>query len=224
MSNGQYCMMLVRQYIESMPPTTDCSHFCQNIAAYIHFFYTRKQADMQLLQSHPTERMAASAAIFSRQRREIWLVGDCQCLVDGRLYENPKPYEQFIAEMRSAYIRLQLTQGRSVSHFMAHDDGRDFILPVLTDSCKWQNKSFAVIDGFPMPTDKVPVIEVSHATEIVLATDGYPHLCPTLAQSEQQLASLLAADPLCINSFKATKGMKQGNCSFDDRAYIRFTF
>ena len=165
--------------------------------------------------------MAASAAIYSPARREVWLVGDCQCLVDEQFYDNPKPYEEPVAEMRAAYIRLQLMQGRPTSDFQKHDEGRDFVLPVLIDSCRYQNKTFSVIDGFSIPASKIRIIDVSQAREIVLATDGYPLLRPTLADSEHELAQLLAEDPLCIHRFKATKGLMQGNKSFDDRSYLR---
>lgn len=222
MSNGQFCAALISKYIESMPANIDCLHFLQNVTAYIHFFYLRLGADINKLRACPSERMAASAAIYSVSRRELWLVGDCQCLVNGALYDNPKPYEQLIAEMRSAFIRLQLVQGKVEADFREHDTGREFILPVLLDSCQYQNKTFAVIDGFNIPPDKVPVHDVRRAHEIVLATDGYPQLCPTLAESEEALARQLADDPLCIRHFKATKGCKNGQLSFDDRSYIRF--
>ena len=221
MSNGRYCMTLVMDCIRQLAADADCQLFCQQATDAVRAAYVRSEADMHRLAQHPTERMAASAAIYSRTRQEVWLVGDCQCMVDGRLYENPKPYEELIAEMRSAYIRLQLQQGRAIADFQEHDDGRDFILPVLIDSCQYQNQTFAVIDGFPIPTDKVRVIDVGQARELVLATDGYPFLKPTLAQSEEALASLLRDDPLCIHRFKATKGMMNGRCSFDDRSYIR---
>ena len=215
-------MTLVRQFIQSMPATIDCQHFCQNITAFIRFIYTRMGTDMEKLHKHPTERMAASAAIYSQWHKEVWLVGDCQCLIDGQFHDNPKPYEQPVAEMRSAYIRLQLKQGKRPTDFQQHDSGRDFVLPVLIDSCQYQNKTFAVIDGFNMPFEKVKVLDVSHAHEIILATDGYPFLFPTLAESEQAIARQLADDPLCIRHFKATKGLMLGRQSFDDRSYIRF--
>ena len=82
--------------------------------------------------------------------------------------------------------------------------------------------TFSVIDGFPIALDKVRVINVSGAKEIVLATDGYPFLYPTLSKSEQALTRQLSEDPLCIGHFKATKGLMRGNQSFDDRTYIRF--
>ena len=56
----------------------------------------------------------------------------------------------------------------------------------------------------------------------MLATDGYPFLCPTLAESEARLQQQRENDPLNIGDFKATKGFMKGNNSFDDRTYIRF--
>ena len=221
MSNGQYCMTLVKEHISRMPAETDCTTFCQDVTRVVRTVYERAGTDMNLLTATPTERMAASTAVYSRARQEVWLVGDCQCMIDGVLYDNPKPYEEMIAKMRSAYIRLQLSQGRHVEDFQEHDAGRDFILPVLIDSCRWQNQTFAVIDGFDIPLDRVRVIDVSGARQLVLATDGYPELLPTLADSEAALARQLADDPLCIYRHKATKGMMRGRLSFDDRCYIR---
>ncbi len=222
MSNGQYCMRIVADFIRSMAANNRCSDFCQGVTSQVRSVYETSGADMDLLSRNPKERMAASVAIYNRERQEIWLVGDCQCMVDGQFFDNPKPYESLIADMRGAYIRMQLQKGRAISDFQSHDNGRDYILPVLATSCRYQNATFSVIDGFPIPTDKVRVIDVSNATEIVLATDGYPFLHPTLSESEEALARLLSEDPLCISQFKATKGLMRGNQSFDDRTYIRF--
>ena len=57
--------------------------------------------------------------------------------------------------------------------------------------------------------------------EVVLATDGYPVLCPTLQATENALAQLLHDDPLLIHHYQATKAHMHGNNSFDDRAYLR---
>jgi glycerophosphoryl diester phosphodiesterase len=57
---------------------------------------------------------------------------------------------------------------------------------------------------------------------VVLASDGYPFLEPTLEASEHRLEWQRKNDPLNIGEFKATKAFSIGNNSFDDRAYIRF--
>ena len=94
-----------------------------------------------------------------------------------------------------------------------------------------QNKTYAVIDGFPVYMEGVKVVSLVsvleaspdvHGHEIVLASDGYPFLKSTLADSEAELAHLIATDPQCIHDFIATKGLVVGNLSFDDRTYVRF--
>ena len=57
----------------------------------------------------------------------------------------------------------------------------------------------------------------------MLASDGYPTLLPTLHESEKALAQHLTDDPQNITDFIATKGLVDGNVSFDDRAYIKLT-
>lgn len=222
-SNGKLCMQMVKSYISSMPADISMSKFCKLITNFISFFYNQLVTDVNIIRREPTFRMAASAVIYSRRRNEIWMVGDCQCMVQGVKFENNKPYEEPIADMRAAYNRLMMLQGRSIDELMDNDEGRAHILPMLIKGCTYQNVTYSVIDGFPIPVDKVRVIPVPPHSEVVLASDGYPHLKSTLEESERSLRHLVSADPLCINEYHATKGLKHGNTSFDDRAYIRFT-
>lgn len=228
MSNGRYAMSIVADHIRRMPANTSCHQFCAGVTVavrkhYLPFWRHDKTAVMLQLQQHPEERLCASAAIYSRLRREIWLVGDCQCLIGGQLYENPKPYENVLAAMRAQKIRELLDEGKTVEEILANDVGRLSVIPQMLKEMHNQNVTYAVIDGFPIPESKVPVITLDFRPwEIVLATDGYPFLCPTLAESEYRLQQQKQQDPLNIGDFKATKGFMQDNNSFDDRTYIRF--
>jgi hypothetical protein len=79
-----------------------------------------------------------------------------------------------------------------------------------------------VLDGFPVPDEGIFVQPFpTDLHTIVLASDGYPYLQETLGASEQQLQELLNEDPLLFRRYKATKGMKQDNISFDDRTYVK---
>ena len=212
------------------------------------------------LKEHPEERLTASAILYSRTRNEVWMVGDCQAIIDGKLYENGKPYEEKIARKRVELIE----QGLSPA------EARKQIEPLLIEAMlSGQNQTYTVIDGFPIYREGVKVVSVSDSSsvqgsvsssdscsvqdsvsssdscsvqdpvscsgsasasdtipssssEIVLASDGYPFLKPTLAASEAALAEQIANDPQNIHSFIATKGIVEGNKSFDDRTYIRF--
>ncbi len=222
MSNGRYCMTLIKEFIGSMNADITVGEFCRGVTLYINKVYDG--ADRQRLAAHPEERLTASCIVYSRARNEIWMVGDCQCLVDGVLYENPKPYEAGLAQRRAAVIEAFLAGGkRTVDDIRRDDEGRKAIIPGIIDTMQNQNRTYAVVDGFDIPMEKVKVVTPDdRQRQIVLASDGYPFLHDTLEKSEAALSEQLETDPLNIGCFKATKAYIQGNNSFDDRSYIRF--
>ena len=250
MKNGRYAMMLISEYIrEELKADASVDDFCQGVTAYIYNKVYEKLGVEERLKEHPEERLTASAILYSRTRNEVWMVGDCQAIIDGKLYENGKPFEEKIARERVELIK----QGLSPA------EARKQIEPLLIKAMlSGQNQTYTVIDGFPIYREGVKVVSVSDSSsvqdsvsssdscsgqdpvscsgsasasdtipssssEIVLASDGYPFLEPTLAASEAALAEQIANDPQNIHSFIATKGIIEGNKSFDDRTYIRFS-
>ena len=81
---------------------------------------------------------------------------------------------------------------------------------------------YDVLDGFAIHSHHVSVYPVPPQTQVVLASDGYPVLKDTLAESEKSLDELLQKDPQCLRENRGTKGLVKGNQSFDDRTYVRF--
>ena len=251
MKNGRYAMMLISEYIrEELKADASVDDFCQGVTAFIYNKVYEKLGVEERLKEHPEERLTASAILYSRTRNEVWMVGDCQAIIDGKLYENGKPYEEKIARKRVELIE----QGLSPA------EARKQIEPLLIKAMlSGQNQTYTVIDGFPVYREGVKVVSVSDSSsvqdsvsssdscsvqdpvscsgsasasdtipssssEIVLASDGYPFLKPSLAASEAALAEQIANDPQNIHSFIATKGIVEGNKSFDDRTYIRFVY
>ena len=115
MSNGRYAMKIISRYIRKMPADISSHQFCLGVTRAVNKHYGKKR--LAELVDHPEERMTASVVVFSRLRREIWMIGDCQCLLDGELLENPKPYEQTLAEMRAAKMRELLALGKTQEEF-----------------------------------------------------------------------------------------------------------
>ena len=263
MKNGRYAMMLISEYIrEELKADASVDDFCQGVTAFIYNKVYEKLGVEERLKERPEERLTASAILYSRTWNEVWMVGDCQAIIDGKLYENGKPYEEKIARKRVELIE----QGLSPA------EARKQIEPLLIKAMlSGQNQTYTVIDGFPIYREGVKVVSVSDSSsvqgsvsssdsssvqdsvsssdscsvqdpvscsgspsasdtipssssEIVLASDGYPFLKPSLAASEAALAEQIANDPQNIRSFIATKGIVEGNKSFDDRTYIRFVY
>lgn len=230
MKNGRYAMVLISEYIlHELKPESTVEDFCEGVTSYIYNKVYRQQGIEEQMQAHPEERLTASAILYSKAKNEVWMVGDCQAIIDGKLYENNKPFEDIVARRRVELIRQGFTP----------QEARKTIEPLLIQAMlEGQNKTYTVIDGFPIYQKGVKVVSLNApqknvetdvadslplpTKEIVLASDGYPFLKPTLTESEEALAHLLAYDPQCTHEFIATKGIVVGNKSFDDRTYIRF--
>lgn len=221
MSNGQYCMQNISEVIEHLEKDCDVQTFCSIATDRIMKAYQDKGIIPEMKQ-YPHQRTTASAICYSKTRKEIWMVGDCQCLINGQLYDNPKPTETENASKRSDFIRKAIAEGVTITELRKHDTGRDYIYDDLITATQRQNIDYAVIDGFSVPMEKIKILHVNENDEIVLASDGYPILKSSLDESEKALTDILQQDPLCYLHFKATKGWMLGNKSFDDRAYIRF--
>lgn len=223
MKNGRYCMLKISNFIRSMSADISLKDFCHQVTQTIHHCYGKNDTEYAL---HPERRLCASAVIYSRLRKEIWMVGDCLCMIDGQNYENGKPYEEKIAQRRADLFpkMMQLHPDMVKEGRIVHDYARDAILNDLIDAMQGENTTYAVIDGFPIYSPGVRVIPLPERSniEVVLSSDGYPYLKSTLKDSEDALHKLLQTDPFLINEYKATKGLMKGNVSFDDRSYIRF--
>lgn len=219
--NGHLCMRLIKEYIHTLAPTATLQDFCNGVTLYIASCYTPELR--KRLFAHPEDRLTASCVVYSHHRGEIWMVGDCQCQVDGQLYDNPKPYEATLSAKRARICNSLLSEGKmTTDQLRINDKGRQAIMQDLISCMQGQNKEYAVIDGFPIPLNLVRVVTIpQYAHTLILASDGYPLLRPTLEESEQALALQRHNDPLNIKTFRATKAFMAGNNSFDDRSYLR---
>ena len=231
-SNGRYVMKLVSSYIRHMPKNTTCDAFLRGVTAYVRKHY--KKSMLQRLAEHPEDRLTCSVVVFSRLCREIWMIGDCQCLVsqlnshftiqDSQYFDNPKPYEAELAAMRAKEVERLINEGHTVDELCRNDIARPVIIPRMIETMRNQNITYSVVDGFPIDRRHIRTITLDFQPyEIVLASDGYPFLHPTLEESEAALQHQRQCDPLNVGPhFQATKAFHPDFNSFDDRTYIRF--
>ena len=235
-SNGRLCMKVISKFIRKAPGNITVDAFLKGVTEAVRKKYKSKRLDFYA--QHPEERITASCIIYSRLQRQLWIIGDCQCLVgktgyndaEYEYFDNPKPYEAIIASERAEKARQLIASGETtIESLLDNDVARNSVIPRMIESMKRQNIDYAVVDGFKIPRQKVKVFTFDFESwTIILASDGYPLLRPTLAQSEAALEEQRQKDPLNIgnnpaNPFVATKAFARGNTSFDDRSYIKFT-
>ena len=228
MRSGFVAAKLVGDCIAEMSRRSTVGQAARLMTNTIADFYNTNGL-MDRMKENPADRPTCSVVIYSDYRREIWQIGDCLAKVGGTLYENSKPLEAALAKMRSTMLRLEMLGGKSVAQLLADDTGRKAIMPLLKQQCVCQNNpdagefAYGVVDGFKIVGEHIKTISLAdYSGDVILASDGYPVLCPTLYDTEAHLAAILKEDPLCYDKNMATKAMVEGNNSFDDRTYVRF--
>lgn len=234
-TGGQKAARIICETLDSIPKDKVVNKvelfglFTEKIGA----LYRREDNLYETVRNNPWERITASVVVYSKRHRQVWMVGDCQCLIDGKLFLNPKEVDRVLAETRAFVLELEIMKDRNtneaekIMELRRIDPGRAFIYPLLAEQSYFQNSpepnaySYGVIDGFPLNERYIKTIEVGNAEYIVLASDGYPQLFPALEETEAHLKSLIEEDPLCFRKLKSTKGVLPGNDSYDDRAYLK---
>ena len=230
-SPGRIAMELIREAILGLNPQSDAECALEKINRHIMAWY-KDRGVLEDMRLKSEERCGASLVLFSDVRKELWFIGDCQALVNGESIQPQKQVDKIFSDLRALLIHVELAQGKTEEELQRRDTSRERILDLLKLQTKLQNTphnsefTYYIIDGFDWEAAlglRVVPLNQSHG-EIVLASDGYPRLFPSLAETEAFLANLLREDPLCFRQYRSTKGRYGDNVSFDDRSYIRFSY
>jgi hypothetical protein len=172
---------------------------------------------------------SASLILISLSARQIWAVGDGLLRVGQRTTHFCHLIERHAAEVRAAYIRVLIDGGwRPPAQLRQESDpGRNLIMPLLVNEHKARNIDkpgrwyWGGIDGRYVPDRHIREIQLPVSpTRVAIATDGYPRLGHDLTESEEFLRRTLRRDPLLIGRRPQTKGLYEGQLSFDDRSYV----
>lgn len=223
MSGGRFAAQTVAAAIAVLPADIAPAAAIAQLSGALH-----RAVSAHMDAAAVVEKPSCCLAVYSRARREVWRVGDIGVLVDGAAHMAAKTIDSVTAAARGAMIEALLREGETIQSLQADDKGRAFIFPLLARQHLFANRAdagifgYGVMNGDDIPPVFVDVIAAAQAREIVLASDGYPELRPTLAGSEAALQDILREDPLLYRRHPSTKGCLAGQESFDDRSYLRF--
>lgn len=225
-STGKNASILLKEVLQNAAKDANHSDILAASNKHLLDFYARENI-LELTQNNAHERAAASMLVYSKHFHELWFWGDCQALVNGKFYFFEKKIDVVLAEMRAVCLEMAIAEGISMESLAENDLGRAFIQPIIVKGAMFQNQNkssqyyYEKIDGYGQIEANRIVLEKDDK-DIVLASDGYPKIFPTLAESEATLLQIITADPLLFREFKATKAVLKGQHSFDDRCFLRF--
>ncbi len=222
-SGGRLAMMTVSEALRRLPADIDRHTMVTALTEALRAVWPPEAAHCAAY------RPTCSAVIFSRHYREVWMIGDCQCRYEGNTYTHPKRVDALLTEIRVTLLRHLLAHGHSLEELQRRDLGRAFIYEALRDQTYFQNDPnpynpyrYAVLDGTAVDEQQILTLPIPHEGTLILTSDGYPAVDDTWDATERHLQELLREDPLCIGPLAATKGLMEGQCSFDDRTYLSF--
>lgn len=223
-TSGQRAMETTLEALSTLPYTATMEEAAGHLTAALRTRMTPEEL------AQAERRPTCSAAILSRERREVWLLGDCQCRFGGQTRTNRKAVDDILTRARCEALRYLLAHGHEEEELRRHDLGRALIGDALREQTYFQNDKnaqnpfrYTVLDGMDIDTRTVPVWQLGDTNRVVLATDGYPVVLDSLDETEAALARLLAEDPLCIGENAGTKGLMAGQVAADDRAFLMVT-
>lgn len=165
----------------------------------------------------------ASVIVYNDIYQEVWSYGDCQCRINDEVYNHKKKLDRINEDIRAEKIEEYLSQGGSIEEVRQNDVGRAAIQENLLKQFFYENKKvekgYPVLNGKGIEPEFITRYKVNSGDKVVLASDGYPKVYDNLKDSEAYLEYVLKEDPLCFRIHRSTKGVKEGNVSFDDRVF-----
>ena len=173
------------------------------------------------------ESAGCSIVVYNAHRRELFSYGDCCYGIDEERFQCRKKSDIRLSQKRSRLIKQALSQGKSIKELQNNDIGREAILDDLSRASRIANckseDGYGVLNGEDIIEEYIKIEKTKKGQTIILSSDGYPCLFPTLELTEKNLIKLLNKDPLCIEELLGTKGVLPQNESYDDRTYLRLT-
>lgn len=171
------------------------------------------------------DRPMASLVLYNNTTSQIIRYGDCKFLIDAEEFPRVNQNDIALASKRAKILLEAIEKGKSIEELKQKDIGREFILDQLARNTEYANhagkKGYPAINGTIINKNFIDCYSVKKNSQIILASDGYPFLKPTLEESEAELKRVIEEEPLLIKQYISTKGMRQNQVSFDDRAYVR---
>jgi len=166
-------------------------------------------------------------AVYIPSLRKIIRVGDIQVFVNGQEIPGRIPAVEALIQARCAILYSHLAAGKTVEE-LHRNDPSEKLHRLFASGATLVNRGdipygFGALDGRPVPKRFIEIISVPPAAEIILASDGYPVVKPSLAESEAFLAEILQTDPLLIGDYPQPRATvpKGKGYGYDDRSWLK---
>jgi hypothetical protein len=225
LSGGRFAADVVATALRALDPESTAREFADALTGRLRDAVVEVAGELDDASRWPS----ASVVCFSVAREQIWRIGDCSFLLDGRPNIGTKRVDDAAYGFRAAVNAARVAAGTPLEEILRDDPGARCTRPLFDLQQHLSNREgpwgYGCVNGRPVPDCFVEVFDLERSTtDVVMTSDGYPVPRATLAASEADLRRLLSTDPAAIGEAWAVgKALRPGATSFDDRAYLRLT-
>jgi len=227
---GVIAKNLIIKALKTLKYNLSAEEATNEITNNIHLWYKENNL-LDTVIREPNKRVSACAVIYSKEKHQLWFLGDCQALINNhKEIQYPTLIEHYTSSIRSFLIQAELNKGITVEDILKNDSSREKIMPILSQQVFLQNEfgkgpfAYSVFNGFPINKNDLKIVQLKDDEKtIILASDGYPKIKKNLEKTENYLQKIINKDPLLYKDYKATKGVVNNQISYDDRSFIKFT-
>lgn len=225
---------LQQSFINYTKVANPCHTSKQFIEAF-HKYMQRQYAELGVLKTltdNKKQRPYITSAVYNKHYNEVWLFGDCQCLIGGEHFTNRNFIDDVLIQVRRLYLESRILEGDSAESLIVTDENNEVLKPLLCMKRTFLNRHnntadfydffYSAIDGFSYPSENIIVIKVpTKVTEVILATDGYLELRDSLEDTEETLAEELGYNALGVKDFRNATMRSNHSLGYDDRTYLK---
>ncbi|MCP5027408.1 MAG: hypothetical protein GY929_14105, partial [Actinomycetia bacterium] len=138
-------------------------------------------------------------------RNEIWRIGDCNFMIDHTPNIGTKRVDAAAYSFRAAINAALLAAGTPLDEILSNDPGSAAARPLFDLQQQLTNRAgpwgYGCINGRTVPDEYIEVFPIGpEVKEVVLTTDGYPEIAPTLQLTQARLDELQSTDPAAIDT------------------------
>lgn len=225
-SGGKFAADVIADALNGMPASATSRAFADRMSDALA---TAVQAAVGPM-SPDARWPVASVVCLAPFARQVWRIGDCHVRIGDALHPGTKRVDDASYGFRAVINAALLARGTPLEQVLEEDPGAAASRPLYDLQQHLANTTgpwgYGCVNGRPIPDEHVDVFAVPPGPcRVVLASDGYPVPHPTLKESEDHLATLMASDPVAIGElWPMGKSLKPGNRAMDDRAFVSVSF
>lgn len=184
--NGKSSGCYAKDKIMNCLVTADVTWSAMELLSQLNEAISVEQKSELPLEEYPR----AAVIIYNDYYKEIWSYGDCQCMIDGKVYSHEKDIDKMNSELRAFALEYALLNGENIKSLEEKDFGRMMIKKNLLMQFAFENEKgafgYPILNGKALEQSLLIKYSVVNGSEIILASDGYPLLCNTLDESEKK--------------------------------------